>query len=71
MSSVFQNQLLKVEKGLLVGCLEKRGRLAGGGGGEEGVEAVREEEEEVSDRSDWEREGKRRSQMKKGTGERR
>lgn len=66
MSSVFQNQLLKVEKGLLVGCLEKRGRLAGGG-----VEAVREEEEEVSDRSDWEREGKRRSQMKKGTGERR
>ena len=30
MSSVFQNQLLKVEKGLLVGCLEKRGRLAGG-----------------------------------------
>lgn len=38
MSSVFQNQLLKVEKGLLVGCLEKRGRLAGG------VEVVREEE---------------------------
>lgn len=30
MSSVFQNQLLKVEKGLLVSCLEKRGRLAGG-----------------------------------------
>ena len=42
-------------------------RQIGGGG----VEAVREEEEEVSDRSDWEREGKRRSQMKKGTGERR
>lgn len=38
MSSVFQNQLLKVEKGLLVSCLEKRGRLAGG------VEVVREEE---------------------------
>ena len=32
MSSVLQNQLLKVEKCLLVSCLEKRGRLAGGGG---------------------------------------
>ena len=32
MSSVLQNQLLKVEKGLLVSCLEKRGRLAGGSG---------------------------------------
>ena len=80
MSSVLQNQLLKVEKGLLVCCLGGRGRLAGGSGRGQIWKKEKSQMEKrskgsngVRDGSDWEREEKGREgvrwkKRRKGTG---